>query len=100
MTSLPDVAIIGGGAIGAACARELAATGRRVVCSSRGESGAGLKAAAGMLAPQIEAGPDDPALELGLAGRELYSSLAESLKETTGLDIGSGRRGSRRWAGK
>ena len=89
MTSLPDVAIIGGGAIGAACARELAATGRRVVVLEQGgERGQAWKAAAGMLAPQTEAGPDDPALELGLAGRELYSSLAESLKETTGLDIG------------
>jgi glycine oxidase len=46
-----------------------------------------------MLAPQIEANPDDPALELGLAGRELYTSLAESLRETTGIDIGLWRDG-------
>lgn len=59
-----------------------------MVVEPGGDRGQAWKAAAGMLAPQIEAGPDDPALELGLAGRELYPSLAESLKETTGLDIG------------
>jgi glycine oxidase len=41
-----------------------------------------------MLAPQIETGPDDPGLELGIAGRELYASLAPALLETTGIDIG------------
>src|SRR6185312_5035512 len=51
------------------------------------------KAAAGMLAPQIETGPEDPALELGLAGRELYASLAPALLETTGIDIGLWREG-------
>ena len=35
-----------------------------------------------MLAPQIETGPEDPALELGLAGRELYASLAPALLES------------------
>ena len=80
--------------IGAACARELALDGRRVVVVEQGgDRGQAWKAAAGMLAPQIEAGPDDPAMELGLAGRELYSSLAESLRETTGLDIGLWREG-------
>jgi hypothetical protein len=29
-----------------------------------------------MLAPQIEAQDEDPMLELGLAGRELYTPLA------------------------
>jgi glycine oxidase len=41
-----------------------------------------------MLAPQIEAGPEDPLLELGLAAREHYRSLADELLETTGVDIG------------
>jgi glycine oxidase len=41
-----------------------------------------------MLAPQIEAGPEEPLLELGLAARELYCSLAPELLETTGIDIG------------
>jgi glycine oxidase len=46
-----------------------------------------------MLAPQIETGPEDPALELGLAGRELYASLAPALLERTGIDIGLWREG-------
>lgn len=80
--------------MGAACARELALDGRRVVIVEQGgDRGQAWKAAAGMLAPQIEASPDDPAMELGLAGRELYTPLAESLRETTGLDIGLWRDG-------
>src|SRR5690349_12811200 len=55
--------------------------------------GQGWRAAAGMLAPQIEAQPEDPLLELGLAGRELYSTLAPALRETTGIDIGLWREG-------
>src|SRR4051794_33857316 len=55
--------------------------------------GQGWRAAAGMLAPQIEADDDSPLLELGLAGRELYSPLAAGLQETTGIDIGLWREG-------
>src|SRR5262249_14633667 len=69
-------------------------SGRRVVIVEHGrDHGEAWKAAAGMLAPQIETGPDDPALELGLAGRELYASLAPALLETTGIDIGLWREG-------
>jgi glycine oxidase len=84
-----DVIVVGGGAVGASCARELALAGRRVLVLERGgELGQAWRAAAGMLAPQIEAGQEDPALALGLAGRESYPALAEALKETTGIDIG------------
>ena len=89
MTPTHDVVIVGGGPVGAACARELARAGRRVlVVEPGGEAGQGWRAAAGMLAPQIEAGPEDPLLELGLAAREHYRSLADELLETTGVDIG------------
>jgi glycine oxidase len=53
-----------------------------------GEQGQAWRAAAGMLAAQIEARPDDPLLKLGVAARELYRSLAAALKETTNVDIG------------
>jgi glycine oxidase len=89
-----DVIVVGGGPVGAASARELALAGRQVlVLEPGGEMGQGWRAAAGMLAPQIEAQPDDPMLELGLAGRELYSTLAPALRETTGIDIGLWREG-------
>jgi len=89
-----DVIVVGGGPVGAAAARELAVSGRRVlVVESDGDLGQGWRAAAGMLAPQIEADPEDPLLELGLAGRELYSTLAGALRETTGIDIGLWREG-------
>lgn len=89
MTEFKDVIIIGGGAIGAACARELADAGRSVTVLERGPgAGEAWSASAGMLAPQIEAAVEDPLFELGLAGRNRYEELAPVLAEFTGIDIG------------
>lgn len=94
MTAAYDVVVVGGGPVGAACARELVLAGRRVLLlDPEGEQGQAWKAAAGMLAPQLEAEPEDPLLELGLAGREFYGPLEEALRETTGRDIGLWREG-------
>jgi glycine oxidase len=94
-----EVIVVGGGAIGAACARELAAAGRRVlVIDPGGDMGQAWRAAGGMLAPQIEAGPHDPALLLGLAARDHYQALAATLQEHTGIDIGLWREGIARVA--
>lgn len=89
-----DVIVAGGGPVGAACAREIALGGRSVlILEPGGELGQGWRAAAGMLAPQIEAHDDAPLLELGLAGRELYTPLAAALRDSTGIDIGLWREG-------
>jgi glycine oxidase len=100
VTSTHDVIVIGAGAIGAACARELAAAGRKVlVVEPGGDSGQAWKAAAGMLAPQIEADGADPLLPLGVAARDHYLTLATSLRESTGIDIGLWQEGIARVAG-
>jgi glycine oxidase len=94
-----DIVIVGGGAIGAACARELAATGRRVLVLEPGtEIGQAWRAAAGMLAPQIEADGNDPLLAFGIQARDHYDSLAAELLETTGIDVGLWREGIARVA--
>jgi glycine oxidase len=84
----PDVLVIGGGVVGTACAREFAAAGRTVVAVDPDENGGpGWQAAAGMLAPQVEGGGDDPLLEIGLAGREWHLTNRQALEEASGLDL-------------
>lgn len=99
MGQIYDVIVVGGGPVGAACARELALAGRRVLLLERGgEQGEAWRAAAGMLAPQIDAEVDDPLFEMGLAGRERYAELAEPLRENVGVDIGFWQEGIARVA--
>ena len=94
-----DVIVIGGGAAGAASAQELSRAGRRVLVLEPGNTpGQAWRAAAGMLAPQIEAGPGDPLLGLGLAARDHYTGLAAALLDRTGMDIGLWQEGIARVA--
>jgi glycine oxidase len=94
-----DAIVVGGGAVGAACARELAVTGRHVLIIEAGTSmGQAWRAAGGMLAPQIEADGSDALLPLGLAARDYYDRLAEALRESTGIDLGLWREGIARVA--
>src|SRR5437867_4049805 len=88
-----DVSVIGGGVIGAACARAAAHRGARVVLFEPGPDPAAASAAsAGLLAAQIE--PTDPeALATAVRARDLYDALAPALRETTGVDIGFWREG-------
>src|SRR5262249_47763106 len=72
----------------------LALEGWRVrILDPETERGQAWRAAAGMLAPQIEAREGDALFELGLAGRELYAELVPVLEESTGINIGLWRDG-------
>jgi glycine oxidase len=83
-----DVVIIGGGAVGAACAREMAQAGRSVlVLEPADRAGEAWRTSAGLLSPQIGAQEDDPLFELGIAGREYYRDLAAPIRDETGIDI-------------
>ncbi len=88
-----EVIVVGGGAIGAACARAAALRGLQVaLCEPGPDRAAASPASAGMLAAQIEP-VDDSIRGLGVRGRDLYEGLAPALLETTGLDIGFWRAG-------
>jgi glycine oxidase len=84
-----DVVVIGGGVIGLAIARALRLRGvQRVMLIERARPGAEAShAAAGMLAPQAEAGCADAFFELACASRDLYPAFADELREETGTDI-------------
>lgn len=91
-----DVAVIGGGVIGAACARALGARGLTVTVFEPGPEpggGAASPASAGMLAAQIEPGDDDWLLATCVRGRDRYETVAPALREATGIDIGFWREG-------
>ncbi len=88
-----DVAIVGGGTVGAACARAAASRGLEVAIFEPGpDPAAASPASAGMLAAQIEPG-DDVLVALSVRARDLYEPLAPALQEATGIDIGFWRAG-------
>jgi glycine/D-amino acid oxidase-like deaminating enzyme len=75
-----DVIIIGGGVIGLSIARELALHQRSVLVLDRGNPrDAASWAAAGMLAPQSEAGDPGPLFDLCLASARIYRPWIQRL---------------------
>jgi glycine oxidase len=88
-----DVAVVGGGVIGAACARAAAARGLVARVFEPGLApGAASPASAGMLAAQIE--PADAAqLARSVRARDLYGAIAPALEDSTGIAIGLWRDG-------
>jgi glycine oxidase len=82
-----DVAVVGGGLIGLACAWRATERGLSVVVLERERPGAGASGvAAGMLAPVTEAEfGEEPLLRLGLASRELWPGFAAELEERSGM---------------
>lgn len=86
--SKSEILIIGGGIIGLAIAVELKRRGTSVTVLSRNFQEAASHAAAGMLAPQAEAIPPSPMLDLALRSRALYPEWICKLEELTGIDTG------------
>jgi glycine oxidase len=89
----PDVLVIGGGVIGCAIAREVAATGRRVLVVDRGAiGGEASSAAAGVLG--VASGADEgDRLALRRASAALFPALVAALESETGIDVGFACRG-------
>jgi glycine oxidase len=83
-----DILIIGGGIIGCSIAYELSREQVRVLLLERDRIGGEASGeAAGMLAPQAEALPRGPFLDLCLRSREMFAPLSRELKAETGIDI-------------
>jgi voltage-gated potassium channel Kch len=82
------ILIIGGGIIGLAIAIELRRRGTSVIVLSRDFKEAAAHAAAGMLAPQAEAIPPGPLLDLCLQSRSLYPEWIDRLESLTGIQTG------------
>jgi len=82
-----DLAVVGAGVIGLACAWRAAQAGLGVVVLERDEPGAGASGvAAGMLAPVTEADFGEyELLALNLESRGLWPGFAAELEELTGL---------------
>jgi glycine oxidase len=84
-----DVAIAGGGLIGAAIAFELAQAGLRVGVFDRGEPGCEASwASAGILSPAPENAGAIPMVPLGKASLALYPEFVAAVEEISGLDTG------------
>src|SRR3990172_13213448 len=89
MAKTADVIIVGAGIVGCSVAYHLARRGGKGgPAPDRGTVGCEASgAAAGMLAPQCEAGGPGPFLDFCLAARRYYERLAPELKESTRIDI-------------
>ena len=85
-----DVAVVGGGIVGLACAWYAARRGMSVVVLERDALGAGAsQVAAGMLAPVTEADfGEDELLELNLAAADAWPQFAGEVMAASGLSSG------------
>src|SRR5713226_6946820 len=82
-------AIIGGGVIGLALARELAAAGADVsIFDPRPPASEASWAAAGMLVPDSEEHSSEPFHKLCVASRDLYPEYVADIEQETSLEVG------------
>ena len=83
-----DIAILGGGIIGAALAEELARRGGRVVLIERGRIGAeASSAAAGILASHVDLKRPGPLFDLCQLGRQLYPAWVRHLERVSRIPV-------------
>ena len=93
-----DVAIIGGGVIGCACAWALARAGAAVTLYERGRlAGEASGASAGILAPLAESEQPGPFAELAVAGLRAFETEIGAIAEESGIDPEYRRCGVIRW---
>jgi len=90
-----DVAIIGGGVIGASTSFELARQKLRVVVLDRQQPGREASwAAAGMLSPAPDSPRDLPLVALGNQSLKLYPDFVSEIEEASGRPTGFARHGA------
>lgn len=82
---MAEVAIVGGGVIGLALARALAASGRKVVVLDAERPGSSSWAAAGIIPPALP-DPRDPLARLFAESVDEYPRWTEALREESGVD--------------
>ncbi|HEY2867640.1 MAG TPA: glycine oxidase ThiO [Pyrinomonadaceae bacterium] len=84
-----NVIIVGGGVIGLSIARELKTRGvEKIVIFDKGAPGREASwAAAGILAPQVEADEADNFFRLCFESNSMYPRFADELVDETGIDI-------------
>ncbi len=88
MTATRDIVVIGGGLMGLSIATELSLRGASVTILDRDRQQAAGYAAAGMLAPQAEALPPGPLLNLCLESRDRYADWVSKLETLSGQSVG------------
>jgi glycine oxidase len=83
----PDIAVVGGGVIGCACAWMLARAGASVALYERGAIAAEASgASAGVLGPLAESVQPGPAADLAVAGLLAFADEIDALIEESGID--------------
>jgi glycine oxidase ThiO len=92
VSTTADVLVLGGGIAGLTVALEAARRDLSVIILDAPRPGAASRAAAGMLAPSVEALPP-VMLGSAVAARDLYPSYLAELRDRTGIDVPLDRSG-------